>query len=160
METLALALFGALKLSLKLLLIIVPLVTLFEVLRYLPLFRRTGAAVDPLMRGMGLTRAAAVPLFTGIFLGIAYGAGIIIRVAQEKRLPRRELFLMGLFLATCHAVVEDTLVFVAIGGNGWIMLGVRLLLAVTLTALFSRLWRPGPSSPGSPEPLGRGGAGE
>lgn len=141
MESLLPALLGACKLSLKLLLIVVPLVTLFEVLRYVPLFRRAGAAVDPLMRGMGLTRDAAVPLFTGIFLGIAYGAGIIIRVAQEKRLPRRELFLMGLFLATCHAVVEDTLIFVVIGGNGWLMLGVRLAIAVGLTAGLARLWR-------------------
>ncbi|AMV71945.1 nucleoside recognition domain-containing protein [Desulfuromonas carbonis] len=142
MDAFLLALLGAGKLSLKLVLIIVPLVTIFEVLRYLPVFRRAGGAVDPLMRGMGLTRDAAIPLFTGIFLGIAYGAGIIIRVAQEKRLPRRELFLMGLFLATCHAVVEDTLVFVVIGGNGWIMLGVRLLIAIGLTALLARLWRP------------------
>jgi hypothetical protein len=136
------ALWGALLLALKLLLIIVPLVTLFELLRYHPFFRRAGAAVDPLMRGLGLSRDAAVPLLTGIFLGIAYGAGIIIRVAREKRLPRRELFLAGLFLATCHAVIEDTLIFVVIGGNGWIMLGVRLLLACTLTALLARLWRP------------------
>jgi len=142
MDALLPALLGAGKLSLKLVLIIVPLVTIFEVLRYLPLFRRAGGAVDPLMRGMGLTRDAAIPLFTGIFLGIAYGAGIIIRVAQEKRLPRRELFLMGLFLATCHAVVEDTLVFVVLGGNGWIMLGVRLLIAIGLTALLARIWRP------------------
>jgi hypothetical protein len=140
MEALYPALLGAAKLALKLLLIIVPLVTIFEVLRYLPVFRRAGRAVDPLMRGMGLSREAAVPLFTGIFLGIAYGAGIIIRVAQEKRLPRRELFLMGLFLATCHAVIEDTLIFVVIGGNGWIMLGMRVLLAVLLTGVLARVW--------------------
>ncbi|MEJ2698994.1 MAG: nucleoside recognition domain-containing protein [Desulfuromonadales bacterium] len=141
MEALIPALLGACKLALKLLLIIVPLVTLFEVLRYLPVFRRAGRMVDPLMRGMGLSREAAVPLFTGIFLGIAYGAGIIIRVAQEKALPRRELFLMGLFLATCHAVVEDTLIFAVIGGNAWVMLGVRIVIAVTLTALLARLWK-------------------
>jgi len=141
------ALLGAGKLALKLVMIIVPLVTLFEVLRYHPFFRRAGRAVDPLMRGMGLSREAAVPLFTGIFLGIAYGAGIIIRVAQEKQLPRRELFLMGLFLATCHAVVEDTLIFVVIGGDGVIMLGVRICLAVLLTALLARLWRPAATTP-------------
>jgi len=140
METLLLALFGALKLAAKLLLIVVPLVTVFEVLRYHPVFRRAGRGVEPMMRGMGLSPQAAVPLFTGIFLGIAYGAGIIIRVAQEKRLPGRELFLMGLFLATCHAVVEDTLIFVVIGGNGWIMLGVRLLIAFGLTAALAWLW--------------------
>ena len=144
MEAVAAAFLGALKLSGKLVLIIVPLVTLFELLRYLPVFRRTGEAVDPLMRGIGLTREAALPLFTGVFLGIAYGAGIIIRVAQEKRLPSRELFLMGLFLATCHAVVEDTLIFVVIGGSAWIMLGARLVLAICLTALLARLWKPAP----------------
>lgn len=140
MEALGLALLGACKLSVKLVLIVVPLVMGFELLRYLPIFQRTGRAFDPLMRGVGLSREAALPLFTGIFLGIAYGAGIIIRVSQEKRLPARELFLMGLFLATCHAVIEDTLIFVAIGGNGWMMLGLRLLLALLLTGLLARWW--------------------
>jgi hypothetical protein len=135
------ALLGGLLLSLKLLLIVVPLVTLFELLRYLPVFRWAGDRCEPLMRGMGLSRHSAAPLFTGIFLGIAYGAGILIRIAQEKRLPRRELFLLGLFLATCHAVVEDTLIFVVIGGNGWVMLGVRLLVAVLLLVLLSFGWR-------------------
>lgn len=138
---LAVSLLGAVKLSGKLVLIIVPLVTLFELLRHVPQFRRTGRALDPLMRGVGLTRDAAVPLFTGIFLGIAYGAGIIIQVAREKRLPPRELFLMGLFLATCHAVVEDTLIFAVIGGNLPVMLGARLLLALLLTTLLARLWK-------------------
>lgn len=142
MEALLTATGGALLLAIKLTLIVVPLVMVFELLRHLAIFRRTGRAVEPLMRGMGLTPAAAVPLFTGIFLGIAYGAGIIIKVARERRLPPKELFLMGLFLATCHAVVEDTLIFVAIGGSGWQMLGIRILLAVAITGLLARLWRP------------------
>ena len=135
------SLWGACLLGLKLFVIIVPLVTAFELLRHLRFFRRVGDGIDPLMKGLGLSRNAAVPLFTGIFLGIAYGAGIIIRVAQEKQLARREVFLVGLFLATCHAVIEDTLIFVVIGGNFWVMLGLRLVVAVTLTALLARLWR-------------------
>jgi hypothetical protein len=142
MEPLLAALLGALSLSAKLILIIVPLVTLFEVLRYLPVFRRAGNVVEPAMRGVGLTRDAAVPLFTGIFLGLAYGAGIIIRVAQQKNLPDRELFLMGLFLATCHSVVEDILIFAVIGGSGLAILAVRLGLAILLTGLMARIWKP------------------
>lgn len=141
MEALSAALIGAATLSIKLIAIIVPLVTVFEVLRHMPVFRRTGGVVEPAMKGVGLTPDAAVPLFTGIFLGIAYGAGIIIRVTQEKGLSARELFLVGLFLATCHAVIEDVLVFVVIGGNGLVILGVRVGLAVLLTALLARLWK-------------------
>jgi len=142
MEAFLAALLGAVQLSAKLILIIVPLVTVFEVLRYLPVFRKAGNVVEPAMRGVGLTRDAAVPLFTGIFLGLAYGAGIIIRVAQQKSLPDRELFLMGLFLATCHSVIEDILIFVVIGGSGFAILGVRLGLAVLLTGLMARIWKP------------------
>jgi len=141
-EALSAVLVGALKHSVNLILIIVPLVTVFEVLRYMPVFRKAGGLVEPTMKGMGLTRDAAVPLFTGIFLGITYGAGIIIRVAKEKGLSPRELFLMGLFLATCHAVIEDVLIFVVIGGNGFVILGVRVVLAALLTALMARIWRP------------------
>ena len=141
MDALLTAIQGALLLGGKLMLIIVPVVVIFEVLRHMPVFRRAGNAVEPMMRGMGLTRDAAVPLFTGIFLGIAYGAGIIIRVSREKKLPKRELFLIGLFIATCHAVIEDILIFVAIGGNGWIMLGMRVVLAVVITALLARVWK-------------------
>jgi len=141
MDALLTAIWGALVLGVKLLLIIVPVVVVFEVLRHMPIFRRAGNAVEPMMRGMGLTRDASVPLFTGIFLGIAYGAGIIIRVSREKKLPKRELFLIGLFIATCHAVVEDILIFVAIGGDGFVMLALRMLLAISITALLARLWK-------------------
>lgn len=131
---------AACLLGLKLVIIIVPLVTAFELLRHMSFFRQVARGVEPIMKSMGLSRAAAAPLFTGVFLGIAYGAGIILRVARQNNLSRREVFLVGLFLATCHAVIEDTLIFVVIGGNFWIMLGVRLLLALGLTMLLAWLW--------------------
>ena len=56
-------------------------------------------------------------------------------------MSRRELFLTGLFLATCHAVVEDVLIFVVLGGDAVTMLGMRLVLAVLLTAGVARLWK-------------------
>lgn len=135
------SLLGAVRLSAKLVAIIVPLVTVFELLRHVPFFRRAGDAAEPLVGKVGLSRDATVPLFTGIFLGIAYGAGIIIRVSREKGLSDRERFLLGLFLATCHAVVEDTFIFAAVGGSFAAMLGVRFVLAVALTSLAARLLR-------------------
>lgn len=133
---------GALALCGKLVLIVVPLVVIFEVLRYVKLFRSLGSRTEPAMRCIGLKKSAVLPLFTGIFLGIAYGAGIIIRSAATGQMDKRELFLTGLFLATCHAVIEDVLIFVVLGGDAVVMLGLRLLLAVLLTSLLARLWKP------------------
>lgn len=133
---------GALLLCAKLIIIVVPLVVIFEVLRYARVFRDLGSRTEPVMRGLGLGRSAVLPLFTGIFLGIAYGAGIIIRSTAAGQMSRRELFLTGLFLATCHAVVEDVLIFVVLGGDAVMMLGLRLALAILLTGLLARLWKP------------------
>lgn len=133
---------GGLLLCGKLVIIVVPLMVIFEVLRYARIFRLVGARTEPAMRCLGLGRSAVLPLFTGIFLGIAYGAGIIIRSAAAGQMSRRELFLTGLFLATCHAVIEDVLIFVVLGGDAVVMLGLRLALAILLTGLLARLWRP------------------
>lgn len=135
------ALIGGLLLCGKLIIIVVPLVAVFEVLRHVSFFRVIGARTEPVMRCLGLGRSAVLPLFTGIFLGIAYGAGIIIRSAATGQLDRRELFLTGLFLATCHAVIEDVLIFVVLGGDAIIMLGLRLVLAILLTACLALFWK-------------------
>jgi len=141
MEVFLSALLGALELSAKLILIIVPLVTLFEVLRHLPVFRRAGNVVEPMMRGVGLTRDAAIPLFTGIFLGIAYGRDHHPRGAAE-RAPRPGALPHGALPR--HLPLRDR------GhphlrrhrGERLAILGVRVGLAVFLTGLMARVWKP------------------
>ncbi len=144
---------GGLLLCGKLVLIVVPLVAIFEVLRHIDFFRNVGTRTEPVMRSLGLSQSAVLPLFTGIFLGIAYGAGIIIRAAATGSMDRRELFLTGLFLATCHAVIEDVMIFVVLGGDAIVMLGLRLLLAILLTMALARLWRKGESENQEPRGL-------
>jgi hypothetical protein len=45
-----------------------------------------------------------------------------------------------IFLVACHAVVEDTLVFLVLGIQVWPLLVIRLLTALLLTMVISRLW--------------------
>ena len=126
---------GALSLSLRLVCIIVPLLIVFELIRALPLWRRFGwgGRNQEWVGRMGFSPHTLVPLITGIFLGIVYGAGVIVKISGEKALKAPDLWFLGLFLATCHAVVEDTLIFVVVGGMGrWIIIP-RILLASALT---------------------------
>ena len=75
-------------------------------------------------------------------LGVQYLTVFAFSTENWRRPEDEVSFLMGLFLATCHAVIEDVLIFVVIGGNGFVILGVRLVLAALLTALMARIWRP------------------
>ena len=58
--------------------------------------------------------------------------------AKRGRMSPSELFALSFFLCACHAVVEDTLLFVVIGGDAFWILAPRILLAVTLTMLLAR----------------------
>jgi hypothetical protein len=149
---------------LKLAALIVPAMVLYEVLAPLPLFARLGRLLGPRLRPFGMSPPCTVPLAAGFFLGIAYGAGFIIPIAEEESITRREIDALGLFLCTCHAVIEDTLLFALIGAQGpgtvaarmALLVGVRLALALLVTAAWER--RRAPAGGLRPSPTGeRGG---
>ncbi len=87
---------------------------------------------------MGITRPGLLPLVTGVIIGLTYGAGVIIHAIKEHKLGKREVFLILLFLSVCHAIFEDTLLFVVIGANGLIVVVARLILAAVFTYLAYR----------------------
>ena len=126
--------------SLKIALILVPALILYELLAPLPVFERCGRALGPWLSRLGMSPPCAVPLVAGLFLGIIYGAGIIIPIAEEKKIGPEELHSLGLFLCTCHAIIEDTLLFALAGAAGpgevagrmLLLAGLRLLLALTV----------------------------
>ena len=93
------------------------------------LLDRAAAFIQPIMGRLTLSSRAAFPLLAGFFLGIVIGSGVIISTAQDGSLTKRDLVLVLIFLGICHGVIEDTLVFVALGANGWIIILCRFLLA-------------------------------
>jgi hypothetical protein len=119
---------------------LVPALVLYEMLAPLPVFGRWGRAIGPWLSRLGMSPPCAVPLAAGIFLGIAYGAGVIIPIAEEKKIGPEELHSLGLFLCTCHAIIEDTLLFALVGASGpgevarrmMLLAGLRILLALTV----------------------------
>ena len=127
--------------SLKIAAILVPALVLYDLLAPLPIFGRLGRALGPVLARLGMSPPCTVPLAAGLFLGIAYGAGMILPIAEEKRVGPGEVQSLGLFLCTCHAIIEDTFLFAVVGAGGprevavrmLILIGVRLGLAVAVT---------------------------
>ncbi len=118
--------------------IVFPLMILMEIARDIHLLEWLGKICKPLTRWMGVSEDSAFPLAIGLVFGLAYGAGVIIKSSKDGNLDKRSLILVSIFLACCHAVFEDTLLFVTIGANGWMLLTIRIITAFVLTALISR----------------------
>lgn len=74
-------------------------------------------------------------ILVGVFLGITYGAGILIKEAQSSSLSKSDIFYIGTFLMICHAIIEDTLLFVIFDANLWIIVIARVVAAFVIAYL-------------------------
>ncbi len=125
----------------QLALIVFPVMMMIQVLKDLGALGKFATWMRPLMSPLGVAPQGAVTMAGGLIFGLAFGAGVILEQVREQKFTKRELTLMILFLCACHAVIEDTLIFIPLGINVLPLLLIRLLVAVALTLLIARLWR-------------------
>jgi len=79
-------------------------------------------------------------LVVGIFLGITYGAGILIDEAKSGAISKADLFYIGTFLMICHAIIEDTLLFVIFGADFTMVVVIRTIGAIIFSYLFLKIF--------------------
>lgn len=80
-------------------------------------------------------------LSVGVFLGITYGAGILINEVENKRISKEDIFYIGTFLMICHAIIEDTLLFVIFGADFTMVVVIRTLAAIIIAYFLLLLYR-------------------
>ncbi len=93
---------------------------------------------------LGVPPQAAFLWVVANTLGLAYGAGVILDHVSRGQLTRAEADLLNHHIAISHSLLEDTLLFVAIGVSVWWITIPRLILAgiaVWLKRLVDRLPR-------------------
>jgi hypothetical protein len=136
---------GSLDLLLRVFLIVVPIMVVLEVFEGTRAFRAVVRAWARVVRHVGLDERSAAPTLVGFLFGLAYGGGVIVRDVRRHDLPRRQVFIMSAFLSMAHAVVEDSLIFIALGAAVFWVVVYRIawaaLVTVVLTALVSRWLR-------------------
>lgn len=119
--------------------IIIPLMVAMEMLKVFNILNIISRKMEPISRFFGMSDKAIFPLMIGMFFGLSYGAGVIIESAEEGNLGKKDLYILMVFLSICHAVVEDTLLFVALGANLWILFGIRLGVAILIAFFLSKM---------------------
>lgn len=94
----------------------------------------------PLTKFIGVKENTSMTLAAGLLFGLAYGAGVMIQAAKEDDVSKKDLYLVFTFLIACHAIVEDTLLFVPLGIPVLPLLLFRFFTAIVLTATVSFVW--------------------
>ncbi|OMH40157.1 hypothetical protein [Desulfurobacterium indicum] len=118
----------AVILSGKIVLLIVVIIFILNFIKSLPIVKRYSEKVNTMFS-----------ILTGLFLGITYGAGVLINEAESGILTKKDILFIGTFLMICHSVIEDSFLFVIFGASWIPMVAIRLLLAVLISPAIRRL---------------------
>jgi len=129
---------GSIKSIWGIAIIVIPLMIFMEIAKDLKLLDYLGKLFKPITNLFRTHEQSGFPLAVGIIFGISYGAGVLIKSTEDGEIDTRSIFIISVFLAACHAIVEDTLLFVALGANGIIIVLMRVILAFTATTIISR----------------------
>lgn len=123
----------------KIALVILGLMMVVELLREFGIMDHLTRLLEKPMTFLGMDHGSAFVVAVGLLLGLAYGAGLIIEEAQRSRIGRKEILATNLFLGTNHALIEDSLIFAAVGAHlGWIILG-RLVFGIVFLRIATPL---------------------
>jgi hypothetical protein len=125
---------------LQLALIVIPLMIGIQILKdkkWLDVFSRW---MSPVTRALGMKENTSTTLAAGLLFGLAYGAGVMIQAVKEDGVSHKDVTIAFIFLVACHAVVEDTLIFIPLGIPILPLLLIRLGVAIVLTLVVSFIW--------------------
>lgn len=119
-------------LSIKITLIVTGLMMLQSILKEFNVLPVISTAFAPLMRTMGLSNDSSFLWFVAQTLGLTYGSVVMIEEVNNHEITNANAKLLNYHIAVNHSLLEDTLLFVAIGvPAGWIIVP-RFIFAILI----------------------------
>jgi hypothetical protein len=131
------ALLGILQLAM----IVIPLMIGIQILKDLEWLKKFSSSMSPVTKSLGMNENTSTTMAAGLLFGLAYGAGVMIQAVKEDGVSKKDVTLAFIFLMSCHAVIEDTLIFIPLGIPVWPLFLIRLGVAIVLTLIVGFIWR-------------------
>ncbi|WP_146049407.1 nucleoside recognition protein [Alkalispirochaeta sphaeroplastigenens] len=119
----------------RILCLVVGLMVIQRFLRLRGILPGVARLCEPLVAAFGLPRSTAFLWLAGNTLGLTYGAAVLLEERQQGDLKPEEADLVNHHLAVSHSLLEDTLLFVALGANLLVLIIPRLLAAFLVVHL-------------------------
>ncbi len=120
--------------------IVIPLMVVIQVLRDLKWLDVFSGWITPMVKALGMKENTSLTMAAGLLIGLAMGAGVMIQAVKEDGVSKKDATIAFIFLVACHAVIEDTLIFVPLGIPVLPLLLIRIGTAIVLTVAVAYIW--------------------
>ena len=121
--------YNSLYLIAQILVLVTLLLILQKILDEFGIIDKLAVMLKPALRVMGLPDSVAFLWIVANTLGLAYGSAIIIEQSESGKLNREDADLLNHHIGISHSLLEDTLLFVAIGVPALWIIFPRVILA-------------------------------
>ncbi|ARK32053.1 nucleoside recognition domain-containing protein [Halalkalibacter krulwichiae] len=125
----------------QLALIVIPLMIVVQIMKEKNWLKFISKGMRPFTKMLGIKENTSTTLASGLLFGLAFGAGVMIQAVKEDGVEKKDLYLVFIFLVACHAVIEDTLIFIPLGIPVWPLLLIRVITAIVLTIAIAYVWK-------------------
>jgi Fe2+ transport system protein B len=115
--------------------IAIPFMVLIQILQDIDFIHRFTKWMSFFIKPLGIEERGSITLTSGLLFGLMFGAGIMIQQVQEKKFEKRDLTIIMIFLALCHAVVEDTAVFIPLNTYLIPLIIIRFAAAIVFSLI-------------------------
>ena len=129
----------SLRISILIIAVVTILMITYRLLEEYNLINKLSKSIEPILKIFGLPSNTGFLWLIGNIVGLAYGGALMIDQMQDGKVSKAEGSLLNYHLAISHSILEDNLLFVALGVSLWWILVTRLI-AAWIVVWFRRLF--------------------
>lgn len=127
---------NTLVLSVKVILILTGLMILQRIMEEYGILEILSKALAPVLRIMGLPREGSFLWIVANVVGLGFGSALMLDYLDRGKITLKKNDVVNHHIALCHSLLEDTLLFVAIGVSATWIVFPRLALAIVAVWTF------------------------
>jgi spore maturation protein SpmB len=121
--------------------IVVALVAILEILKVIGIENFLKRILVPPLRFFGISESAMNIIIVGMTIGLQFGGGILIKEVNTAKIDKQSVFLSILMINLVHAIIEDTLLMLAVGGHFSGVIFARIIFGLLISLLMLKIYQ-------------------
>ena len=121
--------------------IVVALVAILEILKVIGIENFLKRILLRPLRFFGISESAMNIIIVGMTIGLQFGGGILIKEVNTAKIDKQSVFLSILMINLVHAIIEDTLLMLAVGGHFSGVIFARIIFGLLISLLMLKIYQ-------------------